>query len=1018
MMKHLLSLLILCTILLPAGAAETTYTRTYDINAGSVTIDAAGTYLITGTGAKTTNTIKVNASGQTVNITIQSIHIEADFSVGSLFEIIEGAVNLTLSGTNILRVTGDGEDGKDKAALHISENQSLTITKESDGASLTVDMGNVWASAIGVNYEEFTSLNFYGDLTINGGAITAIIPAYVPAISGSNITINGGYIVGDVKESNFDGRALQSSNKIKITGGTVIGKYGDYPGYIDGGVPTIIIGGSVWASMDNVYSNFQDESNNKVVMKEVEASSTGVKVTGLDGASGYATDDMYADENGKVYVWLPEGSEAPTITTSVDPSSSNLTVTKNGTVWNDYAHEYTIINKETSAALSRIIGGKVYCYDLEDKTYTFFDGVLISRTDITVSGGAATVGYLSATFDTQGGSAAPEEQVFFPGAKVNRPVDPTREFYVFKDWTTEAGKAEKVWDFNTVPTGGTSLYALWVANKIALKGDVSREIKGTYGAAISEYKLSTLIDDSDNSGAKTYSVKEGSVLPAGLTLSVDKITGTPTTACTDKKVTVAITAVNGETADVELTFNIARVTPTLTLNGKTAYYTGEYIRIEAIPGNVLSADQEAFLKAVQYTYVLQPGNAPAPKAETANKGVIEVGEYKVTAVYPESDNYSSASSFEATLTINAYTPDAGIKTTVEATEGDNSWYTGEIKFNAPAGHQVCLLEAEPLVSDPVVSAAGLLRSGKATLAWGDHFTWTNDGEFSISYLLKSTAADATQGAVCTDRQAITVKLDKSAPVISAPQGSGKTISVTVTDNISGIASVECKLDNLVQVISGLNAGDKSYVLNLQSEYGNHTLYLKVTDRAGLVAEQTVTVKLEESQPETPSIPDTPSTTYTVILPQVEGAVTDPVAGSYEIESWSDFHFTLTLDEEYSQSVPVVATDRGETIEPRSSDGTYIIKQVRQPIAITITGIVKNPDPVANGQVAADATQVWTSGAVLHIHLPSPEAVAIYTFTGRLYKAYSTLSDDTALWLPQGNYIVVTGGERFKVQVGR
>ena len=916
MMKHLLSLLILCTILLPAGAAETTYTRTYDINAGSVTIDAAGTYLITGTGAKTTNTIKVNASGQTVNITIQSIHIEADFSVGSLFEIIEGAVNLTLSGTNILRVTGDGEYGKEKAALHISENQSLTITKESDGASLTVDMGNVWASAIGVNYEEFTSLNFYGDLTINGGAITAIIPAYVPAISGSNITINGGYIVGDVKESNFDGRALQSSNKIKITGGTVIGKYGDYPGYIDGGVPTIIIGGSVWASMDNVYSNFQDESNNKVVMKEVEASSTGVKVTGLDGASGYATDDMYADENGKVYVWLPEGSEAPTITTSVDPSSSNLTVTKNGTVWNDYAHEYTIINKETSAALSRIIGGKVYCYDLEDKTYTFFDGVLISRTDITVSGGAATVGYLSATFDTQGGSAAPGEQVFFPGAKVNRPVDPTREFYVFKDWTTEAGKAEKVWDFNTVPTGGTSLYALWVANKIALKGDVSREIKGTYGAAVSEYKLSTLIDDSDNSGAKTYSVKEGSVLPAGLTLSVDKITGTPTIACTDKKVTVTITAVNGETADVELTFNIARVTPTLTLNGKTAYYTGE------------------------------------------------------------------------------------------------------IKFNAPAGHQVCLLEAESLVSDPVVSAAGLLRSGKAALAWDDHFTWTNDGEFSISYLLKSTAADATQGAVCTDRQAITVKLDKSAPVISAPQGSGKTISVTVTDNISGIASVECKLDNLVQVISGLNAGDKSYVLNLQSEYGNHTLYLKVTDRAGLVAEQTVTVKLEESQPETPSIPDTPSTTYTVILPQVEGAVTDPVAGSYEIESWSDFHFTLTLDEEYSQSVPVVATDRGETIEPRSSDGTYIIKQVRQPIAITITGIVKNPDPVANGQVAADATQVWTSGAVLHIHLPSPEAVAIYTFTGRLYKAYSTLSDDTALWLPQGNYIVVTCGERFKVQVGR
>ena len=215
--------------------------------------------------------------------------------------------------------------------------------------------------------------------------------------------------------------------------------------------------------------------------------------------------------------------------------------------------------------------------------------------------------------------------------------------------------------------------------------------------------------------------------------------------------------------------------------------------------------------------------------------MIEVGEYKVNAVYSESNNYNSASS-EANLTIQAYTPNEDIKTTVDTPSGTNSWYTGEVEFNAPAGHQICLLKATPAAAAPAVSAAGLLRSGETAPVWGDRFSWTDEGEFSISYLLKSTADDATQGAVCTDRPAVTVKLDRSAPVIGAPQVSGKTISVTVTDNISGIASVEYKLDDQVQVISGLNAGDKSYVLNLQSEYGNHRLYLKVTDRAGLVAE--------------------------------------------------------------------------------------------------------------------------------------------------------------------------------------
>lgn len=161
---------------------------------------------------------------------------------------------------------------------------------------------------------------------------------------------------------------------------------------------------------------------------------------------------------------------------------------------------------------------------------------------------------------------------------------------------------------------------------------------------------------------------------------------------------------------------------------------------------------------------------------------------------------------------------------------------------------------------------------------------------------------------------------------------------------------------------------------------------------------------------------TPTVYHIVTLPQIEGATTDPVAGEYEVEAWSSFRFYLTLDEAYSQSSPIVTTDRSETITPRSSDGAYIIKYVRQPIAISIDGIIKNPDPVANEKIDANSPKVWTKDSYLHLQTPQPETVFIYTFNGTLLKKLTNLSGNKTLWLPQGNYIVLIGKERFKVQV--
>ena len=163
-------------------------------------------------------------------------------------------------------------------------------------------------------------------------------------------------------------------------------------------------------------------------------------------------------------------------------------------------------------------------------------------------------------------------------------------------------------------------------------------------------------------------------------------------------------------------------------------------------------------------------------------------------------------------------------------------------------------------------------------------------------------------------------------------------------------------------------------------------------------------------------PEPPATVYyNVTLPVVEGAVTDPVAGAYEVESWGSFRFYLSLDKEYDQSAPIVTTSRGETITPRTSDGAYIIKYVRQPLDIFIDGIVKNPAPVANEKIEANRPKVWKTGNELHIQAVSDEPGYIYTADGKLQTVCHLIAGEVeTVRLPDGIYFVRIGKERFKI----
>ena len=166
-------------------------------------------------------------------------------------------------------------------------------------------------------------------------------------------------------------------------------------------------------------------------------------------------------------------------------------------------------------------------------------------------------------------------------------------------------------------------------------------------------------------------------------------------------------------------------------------------------------------------------------------------------------------------------------------------------------------------------------------------------------------------------------------------------------------------------------------------------------------------------------PDPEPTYYTVTLPSVEGATTDPVAGDYDVESSDNFRFYLTLDADYNQSVPVVTTSRGETITPRTSDGAYIVKYVHSDLVISISGIAKNPPPVANAEIQS-GTRIFTRNGNLFITTDRPMQAQVITFGGQVARSLSLPAGTTRVdALATGVYIVrLDDGMTRKVIIGR
>lgn len=228
---------------------------------------------------------------------------------------------------------------------------------------------------------------------------------------------------------------------------------------------------------------------------------------------------------------------------------------------------------------------------------------------------------------------------------------------------------------------------------------------------------------------------------------------------------------------------------------------------------------------------------------------------------------------------------------------------------------------------------------------------------------------------------------------------------------------EWKNNKWAALNNGQDCSDPSYTLGA----GKYMCYVTVTlSNATLKSTGTTVTTLltstftvtEKSTP--PAPPVVIPNYYTVTLPAVEGATFSRATGETTVEEGTNFTFSITLDADYDQSVPVVTTDRGETIEPRASDGRYVVRNIQEDVVITVTGIRRNDDPTANAAVTPDAVRLWTASGQLHISTPVAADLRIYAFDGSLLRSLRLPAGETVMEAPGGPCIVVVGEHRFKV----
>lgn len=348
--KYLFLLLALCSIMLvPSKISSGKTATTYDISKQDIIIRKSGSYVITGTTDK--HTIQVT-KGVSATITLKDVTITYsgdDLKPQELLDIKSGAtVNLILAGTNTLSNENWG------SAIHVPMKAKLTISSKDKGSlkaiakfsgagigasgndaagetgTIIIESGTIYAEgsydSCGIGggatqrYDYTIYKNDYtggGDITINGGVVTAIggSDGGAAGIGGASltrqgkITITGGTVTASSKEAGIGGESKQGKgNKITISGGTVIATGENYAAGIGNsmnptGTSVTISGGTVTANGDygsrTLYESYVGNSlASRTALKAYDVAAEKIEING-GNIMAYTFNNQPVNKEGK-----------------------------------------------------------------------------------------------------------------------------------------------------------------------------------------------------------------------------------------------------------------------------------------------------------------------------------------------------------------------------------------------------------------------------------------------------------------------------------------------------------------------------------------------------------------------------------------------------------------------------------------------------------------------------------------------------------------------------------------------
>ena len=282
--------------------------------APTLTLSGAGPFTLSGTNES--GKVRVVAANATCTVTLSSLTLVVSGSNQCAFALGENVnVSLSLRGANSLA------SGMLRAGLEVAAGRTLSITNAPGDAAgaLTATGGHRCAGIGGGSYGNG------GTVVINGGTVAAT-GGYggagigsgtrygsMEAIHGGTVTVHGGTVTveGLGGGAGIGGGDGGNGGTLTVSGGTVTANGGEYgadigPGHNGtGSGANTFTGGSIRLA-DNSIAPAPSNGTARVWCVTVPDLTPGapIAVTDLDP---YGVTGLVAGENGKLYLWLPNG---------------------------------------------------------------------------------------------------------------------------------------------------------------------------------------------------------------------------------------------------------------------------------------------------------------------------------------------------------------------------------------------------------------------------------------------------------------------------------------------------------------------------------------------------------------------------------------------------------------------------------------------------------------------------------------------------------------------------------------